>query len=312
MRVLVTGACGFIGLNVVEALLARGDTVVGLDRNPPPQGFAPFPVVAGDVRDAALLKTIFREERPDAAIHAAALTPGRASERQRMAAAVEVNIAGTINVLDAAAQARCERVLFLSSAAVYGASAHGKTPLDEAGTLPSPVSLYAVTKLAAERLALRYREIASLDLVAARLGAAFGPWEADTGVRDTLSPHFQLVQLARRQREAVLPRESRLDWNYVRDAARAVAHLLASPSQETVVNIGPGFAFDLGNFCEALRRRHRGFSWRLGSAADANVDLHGSRDRAPLDTRRLRESGFAARFDEAAAYEDYLSWLGKP
>jgi nucleoside-diphosphate-sugar epimerase len=302
MRVLVTGASGFIGLNIVEALVERGDEAVGLDRMPPPPGFRPFSFMQADVRDC---KTAFDRYRPDAVIHAAALTPGPGTERERMAATVEVNIQGTIYVLEAAARAGCARVLFLSSAAVYGANAYGGEPLDEERTTPSPVMLYPVTKLAAERLALRYREIGSLAVVAARLGAAFGPWEADTGARDTLSPFHQVARLAREGSEAVLPRPSRLDWNYSRDAARALVFLLSS--NKDVVNVGPSTRFDLEHFCEALAERYPKFRWRIGEPA--NVDLHGSRDRAPLAIERLRAAGFAPRFDEKAAYDDYLGWL---
>jgi len=301
MRVLVTGAAGFIGLNLVEALLAQGHDVAGFDRNPPPGNFMAFPFMEGDVRNLESLSGSY-----DAVVHAAAITPGGASERARMAEAIEVNVLGTVRVMEAAVRAKCRRVLFLSSASVYGANAYGEEPLDEERHLPSPVALYPVTKLAAERLALRYRELAGLDVVVARLAAAFGPWEADSGARDTLSPFFQAVQLALGGQEAVLPRRSRLDWIYSREAAAALSALLAS-KEKAVVNVGPQSPYDLERFCAALSERYPKFRWRVG--APANVDLFGPRDRSPLDTRRLRAAGFAARFDERAAYEDYLAWL---
>jgi nucleoside-diphosphate-sugar epimerase len=306
MRVLVTGASGFIGLNVIEALLEQGHAVAGFDLHPPPAGFRAIPFIERDVRDAASIQNAFETYRPEAVVHAAALTPGRASERSRTSDTIQVNVMGTGNVLEAAARAGCARFVFVSSAAVYGANAYGEAPLDEERTLASPVALYALTKFAAERLALRYREIAALDVVAARLGAVFGPWESESGVRDTLSPFWQAARLAREGREAVLPRPSRLDWNYSRDAARALVCLLST--DEDVVNVGPATQFDLGHFCDALTKRYPKFRWRIG--AGANIDLHGERDRTPLATARLRATGFAPRFDESAAYEDYLSWLG--
>lgn len=302
MRVLVTGACGFIGLNLVEALLAQGDTPIGVDRNAPPARFPPFSFVQGDVRDAAGLQAIFREQRPDALIHAAALTPGRSSERERMAAAVEVNVLGTVHALQAAASAGCARILFLSSAAVYGP---GEDPLDEVRTPAAPGSLYGITKLAAEQLALRYPD---LEVTALRLSAAFGPWERDTGARDTLSPFLRVAMLARRGEQAVLPRRSRLDWSYSREAA-AIAAALLRKSAPRVINLGPGAAYDLQRFCDALARRYPGFRWRIGDPAAGNVDLFAPQDRAPLGLARLRAAGFAPRFDEAAAYADYLDWL---
>lgn len=226
-----------------------------------------------------------------------------------MTSAVDVNVNGTLRALEAAAGHGCARVLFLSSGAVYGAAGLTASLLDERDTPPAPGTLYPITKLAAERLALRLGELAGLDVVAARVGAAFGPWEADTGARDTLSPHFQLVRHARRGIEAVLPRRSALDWNYSRDAAAALLVLLDRPAAERVVNVGPGFALDLERFCEALAASFPRFRWRYGDEAEATIDLHAPRDRAPLAVDRLRAAGFAPRFDERGAYADYVAWL---
>jgi nucleoside-diphosphate-sugar epimerase len=302
MRVLVTGAAGFIGLNVVEALISAGHEAIGLDRAGPPSGFPPLPFMQADIRDVG---KAFEKHRPDGVIHAAALTPGRASERQRMVDAVEVNIAGTVHVMEAAANAGCRRVLFISSAAVYGASGHGNTALDEESTLPAPVSLYGITKLAAERLALRYGDLDEIDVVAARLAAAFGPWEAKSEARDTPSPFYQAARLARGGEEAVLPRRSSLDWIYSREAAaHLVALLTAGPG---VFNVGPRAPYDLERFCAALCKRYPKFRWRIG--APANIDLFGPADRSRLSIGRLEALGFARRFDEGAAYTEYLDWL---
>jgi nucleoside-diphosphate-sugar epimerase len=317
VRVLVTGAFGFIGLNLVEALLARGDDVVAADLSEPSDAAirafsghnARLSPVAGDVRDEAFVQAIFAAHRPDAVVHAAALTPGGGAERSRMAMAVDVNILGTVRVLEASAGHACTRVLFLSSGAVYGAAGHSESLLDEAATHPAPGTLYPITKLAAERLVLRFGELSGLDVVAARLGAAFGPWEADTGVRDTLSPHYQLARLARRGGEAVLPRRSALDWNYSPDAALALLVLLDGPADARVVNVGPGSAFDLERFCVLLAASYPPFRWRYGTATEANIDLHAARDRAPLATDRLRAAGVVPRFAEGDAYADYIAWL---
>ncbi len=319
VRVLVTGAFGFIGLNLVEALLARGDDVIAADLSGPSEAAirafsghnARLSPVAGDVRDEAFVQAIFAAHRPDAVVHAAALTPGGAAERARMAMAVDVNVLGTVRILEASAIHACARVLFLSSGAVYGAAGYSESLLDEAETHPAPGTLYPITKLAAERLVLRFGELSGLDVVAARLGAAFGPWEADTGVRDTLSPHYQLSRLARQGGEAVLPRRSALDWNYSRDAALALLVLLDRPAAARVVNVGPGCAFDLERFCLLLAASYPRFRWRYGTEAEANIDLHGGRDRAPLATDRLHAAGFAPRFSEEGAYVDYITWLKK-
>jgi len=256
--------------------------------------------------DIGEVQLAFGKHRPDAVVHAAALTPGRANERRRIADAVEVNIAGTVRLMEAAANAGCRRVLFISSAAVYGASGVGKAALDEETTLPAPVSLYGITKLAAERLALRYRDLAQIDVVAARLAAAFGPWEAENEARDTPSPFYQAARLARRGEEAVLPRRSSLDWIYSREAAATLVALLTA-HRAGVFNVGPRAPYDFERFCAALAKRYPKFRWRTGTPA--NVDLYGPADRGRLSIERLEALGFARRFDEAAAYTEYLDWL---
>lgn len=319
MSVLVTGASGFIGLNIVEALLERGDDVIAFSDAVMPErareGFGALrgrcTEATGNVRDARSVSELFEIYSPRTVIHAAALTPGPRTERAMTAAAIEVNVLGTVHVLESAARHRIERVVLLSSAAVYGASGFGAEPLDEGQTPPSPLTTYGITKYAAEQLGLRYLEKVGLPVIAARLAAAFGPWERDTGVRETLSPFYQALQIARRGREVVVTRAAALDWIYSRDAAGAILALLDRRAPEpAVVNVSPGFKTEFGAFCEALARWHSGFRWRVAPGEEATVDLHGARDRTPLATARLlREVGWSPRFDAASAFLDYFDWV---
>jgi nucleoside-diphosphate-sugar epimerase len=317
MSVLVTGASGFIGLNIVEALLERGDDVVAFSDTPiPGRARAVFGALRGrcieaigDVRDQRPVSELFETQSPRMVVHAAALTPGPQTERAMTVAAVEVNVVGTMRILEAAARDRVERVVLLSSAAVYGESGFGAEPLDEARTPPRPVTTYGVTKYAAERLGLRCGEC-GLPVVAARLAAAFGPWERATGVRETLSPFYQALRIARRGGEMVVARRAALDWIYSRDAAGAILALLDRRATEPVVNVSPGFRTEFGAFCDALARRHAGFRWRVAPDQDATVDLHGARDRMPLATTRLRHDvGWSPRFDAESAFRDYFDWV---
>jgi len=319
MSVLVTGASGFIGLNIVEALLERGDDVVAFsDAAMPERARSAFGALrgrcveaTGDVRDQGSVSKLFETHSPRLVVHAAALTPGSQTERAMTAAAVEVNVLGTVRILEAAARDRIERVVLLSSAAVYGESGFGAEPLDEGQTPPRPLTTYGVTKYAAERLGLRYAEKAGLPCVAARLAAAFGPWERDTGVRETLSPFYQALRIARLGGEVVVARRAALDWIYSRDAASAILALLDRRATEpAVVNVSPGFTTEFSAFCAALARRHAGFRWRVAPGEDATVDLHGARDRTPLATARLlREVGWSPRFDAESAFRDYFGWV---
>jgi nucleoside-diphosphate-sugar epimerase len=320
MSVLITGGSGFIALNLAEALLARGETVVLLSRHAPPAAAARYlsgrgghlAHVPGDVRDGAAVETILHEQGVDRVFHGAAVTAGAERERREARVIVEVNLLGTLAVLEAARRAGVRRLVYLSSSSVYGHNAFQAPQLDEQDTLPVPDSLYAITKYAAERASLRYRALWGLDVRAARVGTAFGPWERDTGVRDTLSPPLQAARLALAGREAVLPRAGRRDWAYSRDVAAALVALMdADRPAHPVYNVGPGREWTVAAWCEKLAAAYPAFSFRLARDGETpNVDYYLPRDRAPFAIRRLVEDlGYQPRFGLEEAFQDYAAWL---
>ncbi len=313
-----------MGLNLCEKLLASGETVVSFSQGPMPSpalaDFARLPgtlrVMEGDVLDREALRRAFSEAAPTRLIHAAAMTPGARSERTDFRRVMETNVVGTVNVLDAAREAGVGRVIHLSSGSVYGANGFATEDtageLTEEKPLPLPETLYSISKYAGERIALRYREIWGMNLVAARLGAVFGPWEYATGVRDTLSAPLLTSLLAREGREAVLAGDGRRDWLYARDVSEALAGLLDAPApNHALFNVASGKVWDATEWCEKLRGRHPSFAWRVAAEGEAaNVDLYGSTARAPMAPTRLREeTGFAARFGLEEAFSDYMEWM---
>lgn len=317
MSVLVTGASGFIGVNVVEALLARGEDVIALAREPLPDAAAyAFQQLAGqldqrigDVSDAEAVLDLIVSRRPRRIIHAAAVTPGPKTELNLTGPTFAINVIGTAHVLRAASRAKVERVVLISSASIYGDNAFGSEPLDEEVTAPAPRAIYAVSKLAAERVALRYRELTGLDVAAVRLSAAFGPWERDTGVRETLSPFLQTLFLAQAGREAVVDRLCKRDWIYSRDAAGGIMAVMDFSGGSPIINLGPGVITPFDAWLDCLRARSPAFRWRVSSKEEANVDLHGDRDRSILSIRRLEQQvGWRPHRTLKAAFEDYLSW----
>lgn len=328
--VLVTGASGFVGLALAEHLLARGDRVVGYDLAAPPpaarRAFAALPgrfdAVAGDVRDAAALGRVLRDHAVERIVLLAAITADAARERAMPQAILEVNVGGVLAALDAAAGAGVGRVVLGSSGSVYGAAGYATTPLDERDTPLRPEGLYGISKQAAEAAAARLAALHGIDLRTGRLGTCFGPWEAATGVRDTLSAPWQVLHHARHGRAVRLPRDSRRDWLYVRDAAAALAALLDAPSPPApVYHLAAGFEWSLSQWCERVAAWHPGFAWRIAGDADdadgdagadgaARIDCYAPRDRAPMSIRRLRaDTGFAPRFDLPEAAADFHAWL---
>ena len=319
MTVLITGGTGFVGLNLAEALLARGERVVlaALDRPPALRRLAQLPgtlvTETVGVRDEAALAGLFRRHAPTRLFPFAAITSGPDRENAQPEAVFQVNLLGLIAQLQAARGAGVQRVIVPSSSAVYGESFYGVTEVDETSACV-PVSLYGVSKYAVERTGLRLGALWGMDVIAARIGALFGPWERETGLRDTLSPFWQVAQLARARKEAVLPAEwPAYSYVYARDAAAALLHLLdlAEPPHR-VFNIcgGVDIRSALPEFCADLARTYPGFSYRTATdLAAINVRPSDPRPRARMATDRLRQAGWSASFDGGRACTDYLAFL---
>jgi UDP-glucuronate 4-epimerase len=266
----------------------------------------------GDVRDAAALRQAIRRHVPRRLVTMAAITAGPQRERARPAAIFEVNVGGVLAALSAAAECHVPRIVCASSGSVYGASGDGSERLHESRTPLRPEGLYGISKQAAEAAALRFAALHELDLVVGRLGTCFGPWEADTGVRDTPSAPLQVLRLARHGVTAVLPRRGRRDWLYVRDAAAAMAALLDRPRlPQATYNLAAGFEWSVSDWCERVAERHPGFDWRLATAGEAaNVDYYAPYDRATMDNGRLTaDTAFSPCFDLDAAAVDFHDWL---
>jgi UDP-glucuronate 4-epimerase len=182
MNVLVTGAAGFIGSHLAERLRARGDTVVGFDNFDPfyeraikernlRELTAGFRLVEGDLRKPADLAKAFTEP-PDAVVHLAALAGVRPSLLEP-ARFWEVNVMGTLNLLEACRASGVRRVVFASSSSVYGSDS--AVPFRESDPCAHPLSPYAASKRACELLAWNAHHLHGLAITALRLFTVYGP-----------------------------------------------------------------------------------------------------------------------------------------
>jgi UDP-glucuronate 4-epimerase len=183
--VLVTGAAGFIGSNLTERLLGHGYGVIGLDNfddNYSPgikwnnisnlEGKEGFLLVRGDIRDATLLDRIFSENMITTVVHLAARAGVRPSLEQPNLYE-EVNVAGTINLLEASRTYGVERFIFGSSSSVYGLNS--QVPFDEDSKVDYPTSPYAASKAAAELYCRTYSHLYSLPVTVLRFFTVYGP-----------------------------------------------------------------------------------------------------------------------------------------
>ena len=320
MTILITGGTGFVGLAVVEELLSRGESVVTYGPQPvPAQAQEHFAALGGklaceigDVCDPVALRAALERHAVSRIVHGAAITAGAEREQRAPHPVIQVNLVGTLEVLEAAVAHGVKRVVQLGTGSVYGAKVKADGMLDPDADAPVPDSLYGITKYAAERLACRYRNTRGLDVSVARLGVVFGRWEHDTGVRDTLSLAYNLVRLAKRGEAARLAPSLPNDWVYSRDVARAVALLLDAPRlQHDVYQIGTGRRWSPTEWCELLSEHFPDFKYEIVSnAEDANIGRVTPSPRPPFSIDRLRDDlGYHPAFDARKALDDYLDWL---
>jgi UDP-glucuronate 4-epimerase len=186
MRVLVTGAAGFIGFHVARCLLAEGHAVAGIDGFTPYYDptlkrrrherlgeFAQFSGRELMLEDAAGLAACIEEAAPDVVIHLAAQAGVRYSA-EKPRAYVDSNIVGTFNLLEALKRRGCRHLLLASTSSVYGANR--QQPFQEDQATNRPLSVYAATKIAMEALAASYAYQFGLPITVIRLFTVFGPW----------------------------------------------------------------------------------------------------------------------------------------
>lgn len=302
MRVLVTGACGFVGRYLVRELAASGHTSVGFGLEPPPPD--PFcPVIRGDILDAQAVADAVRRIRPDAAIHLAAMAfpPDGETQPARMAA---VNIQGTVHLLDAVRrEAPAARLLTVSSARIYG-SRPSAAPLPEEAPL-DPDSLYAATKAAADLLTLQYARAFGLPAMTARPHNHTGP-----GQPETMSVASFVAQVRRIAAGTAPPRltvgnlASTREFLDVRDVVRAYRLLLEKGRPGQAYNIASGRPVSLASLVDTLARLAG-----VNPARDVDPARFRATDAsAPLDTRRLvRDTGWTPAFPLEATLRDMLA-----
>jgi len=120
--ILVTGGAGFVGLNVAEQLLARGAEVLIFDLRPPPAAFSRAAFIQGDVTNRAALEKLFRRNAIEQVIHLSAITAGPERDAREPRRIAEVNLIGTLNVLEAARERRVRRFVHASTGALFGAA----------------------------------------------------------------------------------------------------------------------------------------------------------------------------------------------
>ncbi len=260
MRILVTGAAGFIGSNLAEALLQRGDTVAGLDnfndyysptrKRANAAALATYPAFTMyevDLRDEATVKAILVGGRFDAVAHLGAMANVRYSI-ERAPLYTDVNIRGTVNVLEGARFAGCPHIVFASTSSVYGKTA--QIPFVETDPLGQPLAPYPTSKIAGELMGHTYHNLFNLSFTAVRFFSVYGPrgrpdmmpyMITDSIVHDKTFKLYDAGEMWR-------------DWTYVGDIVHGVIAALDTPLGYERVNLGRGEPVRMADFVALVER----------------------------------------------------------
>jgi nucleoside-diphosphate-sugar epimerase len=316
-RVLVTGAAGFVTLNVVRALAARGHEVVAFDRRPPDDAARAYAGAAvrwsvGDVRELDALTRVFKTSAADVVVHGAAVTATTPEwERERAGDVLGVNVLGTINALSAAHTAGIRRAIVLSSASAVGPRDAGEDFIPE-GASAAPADLYGISKRTLEMVAERLAALHSLPVIAVRLSQPYGPMERPSPDRAALSPIAEWITAAQEGRFLTTPSlDITKDWIYIDDVAEAFARLVeARALRHTMYNLGLGESVSVRRIMDNIRLAWPAIEVSVMPNWRPNPNLAGDRLRPPLAMTRLAEDvGFRPEFSIETGIARYAAWL---
>ena len=308
--ILVTGAAGFIGSHLVEALLRRGDQVVGIDnldsyydpaikrRNTEwASAYPGYVLREGDIRHQDFLTDVFGSSPFDGVAHLAA----RAGVRPSISDPVlyeDVNVRGTITLLEVARRHGNPHVVFGSSSSVYGASS--KPPFSEDDACDRPCSVYAATKRAGELVCYSYHHLYGGQATCLRFFTVYGP-----GRRPDMAIHkFTRLIDEGKPVELYGDGRSRRDYTYVADIVGGVVSALDKPGGFVIYNLGTTALTPLAELVQMIAQR-------VGKAARV-VYLPDQPGDVPLThadiTRAKEQLGYRPRTSISEGLDQFVSW----
>jgi len=258
MKILVTGCAGFIGSHVSEALLMRGDSVVGVDELNDYydvsfkednlsilKAYPDFKFYREDIRNYDGLKNIFEEEKPEKVIHLAARAGVRPSIQQPLLYE-EVNVKGTMNLLDLAKDCKVKNFVFASSSSVYGNQK--KTPFSESDSVDNPISPYAATKKTGELICYTYHHLYNMNITCLRFFTVYGP----RGRPDMAPYKFTKNIIEGKPILKYGDGTTKRDYTYIADIVKGVIAASDSELGYEIINLGNNKPVELNEFIRII------------------------------------------------------------
>lgn len=311
MHCLVTGGAGFIGSHLCERLLQQGHTVVALDNfndyyNPNLKWrniellrqYQGFTLVQADILDRPRLQELFGAQKFDAVLHLAARAGVRPSIAQPLLYE-QVNIHGTMNLLEMAREHKLDRFIFGSTSSVYGENP--KVPFSEDDPVDYPISPYAATKKACELMCFTYHHLYQLKMTCLRFFTVYGPRQ-----RPDMAIHKFTQLLAAGQKVPMFgDGTTRRDYTYISDIIDGVCLALERCTSYHLYNLGESQTIELRRLIDLIA---------------ANLGQEARIERLPIQpgdvpityadiTRAQRELGYRPRVQVEEGVRQFVEWF---
>lgn len=313
MATLVIGA-GLVGSQVARLLVEQGEAPVLMDAAPQPGALGEIvdlgrvKLVEGDILRPFALTQIIRDNDITDIVHTAANPLLTLGAQRDPYAAIQLNIMGTVNVLEAARVLKLRRVVVSSSNVLshYLAGGEGNGDLAKEEALPRPITFYSATKQAVENLGLNYARWCGIEFAALRYGAVAGPWSGQGGGGPS-NIFRDAVLKAMAGEEATVPAGA-MEWVYAKDAATGtVLALKAASLKSGIFNITMGKVTAPQEFARALQAAVPGAKVKIAEPPGAGASLMDMRHGSDLTLAR-DALGYAPRFGIDEAVRDMVAW----
>jgi nucleoside-diphosphate-sugar epimerase len=326
LNVLVTGASGFVGSNIVRYLAERNHDVVATSRSIEPDPLLAYYLedysgnvewIEADVYDREKITSLADSHSFDGIIHAAFMTPSSVeNEACKALEILDSNIGGTVNVLDLARKVEARRFVFVSSSGVYPSTGDTEIPISEDS--PSPylnmTGFYRLTKISCEKIVERYSQLYPLEATAMRLPVIYGPMERPTNSRVNMGPVHRLLNLVLTEGRSTIHvhgMDYAGDWTYVMDAVQGLVAGLTAEKLSPVYNIASGVRYGLREFLDAVNDIPGvSVDWldvKDKEAADFTAPVHRMRGHLSIQ-KAIEDLGYNSDYSPKRGVYEYSEW----